>query len=98
MHHVNYRQICKISQSNACLFFKFVEWTRDDSTLFLQVEASMVIEQCKTAISSLEHCKGLLQVDASHLEDNANELLQDFMMQQTMKQNNQGHDITLRQW
>ncbi|XP_073236327.1 uncharacterized protein [Porites lutea] len=39
-----------------------------------QLEVDTVIEQCKTAISTLKHCKGLLQVEASHLQEKVYEL------------------------
>ena len=45
-----------------------------DCFFFFQLEVDTVIEQCQTAISTLNHCKGLLQVEASHLQEKVYEL------------------------
>lgn len=63
-----------------------------------QQETAVVIEECKTSISSLEHCKALLQDEISRLQDFANETTQDFIKQQAMKQKNQQLEGAIRQW
>ena len=64
----------------------------------MQQETAVVIEECKTSISSLEHCKALLQDEISRLQDFANETTQDFIKQQAMKQKNQQLEGAIRQW
>ena len=64
----------------------------------LQSEAAMNIEQCKAAIVSVEHCIGLLQVEASHLQGSVNEVLEDFRKRVSMKQECYQHEQAHRQW
>mgnify|MGYP000176345329 FL=1 len=65
---------------------------------FLQQEAATAIEECKTSITSLEHCKTLLQVEVTQLQDCATKLIEEFKIQQAIKQKNQQREGTRTQW
>lgn len=65
---------------------------------FLQFEADLTIKHYNASISSLEHCRELLEVEDIRLEDDVNELKQDFMLQQQIKLNNQQREFSVRQW
>lgn len=61
-------------------------------------EADLTIKHYNASISSLEHCRELLEVEDVRLEDDVNELKQDFMLQQQIKLNNQQREFFVRQW
>ncbi|XP_067021156.1 putative uncharacterized protein MYH16 [Acropora muricata] len=63
-----------------------------------QQEAATAIEECKTSITSLEHCKTLLQVEVTQLQDGATKLIEEFKIQQAIKQENQQREGTRTQW
>ena len=65
---------------------------------FLQQEAATAIEECKTSITSLEHCKTLLKVEVTQLQDCATKLIEEFKIQQAIKQKNQQREGTRTQW
>ena len=52
---------------------------------FLQQEAATAIEECKASITSLEHCKTLLQVVVTQLQDCATKLIEEFKIQQAIE-------------
>ena len=58
----------------------------------------MTIQQCKAAITSLEHCKGLLQAEVSRLEECVNELLEDLKKQTALTKACEEHEQRKREW
>ena len=66
--------------------------------MFLQVEADTAIQQCNAAISSLEHCKGLLQVEVSRLEQCVNELQEDLKLQIALNKDFDEQEQRKTQW
>ena len=74
----------------------------EDKPLFhvlgFQVEADTAIQQCKAAISSLEHCKGLLQVEVSRLEESVRELQAELELQTELNKDCDEQEQKERQW
>ena len=71
---------------------------RCSTCLFWQLEADLAVQQCKAAISSLEHCKGLLQAEVSRLEECVNELKQDLNKQTALNKDCDQHEQKKREW
>ena len=66
--------------------------------LFCQLEADLAIQQCEAAISSLEHCKGLLQAEVSHLQECVNELQDELKIQTALNQVCDEHEQKIQEW
>ena len=66
--------------------------------LFWQLEADLAIQLCEAAISSLEHCKGLLQAEVGHLEECVNELRDELKIQTALNQVCDEHKQKIQEW
>ena len=58
----------------------------------------MAIQQCNAAISSLEHCKGLLQAEVSRLEECVNEVQEELKIQTALNKDCDEHEQKKREW
>ncbi|XP_022799037.1 uncharacterized protein LOC111337074 isoform X2 [Stylophora pistillata] len=63
-----------------------------------QVEAELAIQQCTTAISGLEHCKGLLKGEVSRLEEFVKEREEELRRQIEMTNDRDEQERKRRQW